>query len=211
MIQPGETVWGVVTWGGINPEIDRFSIYVQGLTNAYLWEDTPGAYKTGSKIGIGRTLVRKTLKLSFWRPGDERDRDERGIRYGVPEEVDYEWAYRYKTRSGEWAYLHKDKADKWVHLHRHDWVWRYKDDEDGKWIYAYKDNDGDWVFWYRDYGDSFWRTTAKDANGRLIYLYQDRDGGWVYVYKDKGTWLKLPGGSVFEKTVPPSKRRFPLS
>ncbi len=112
IIKPGETVWGVVTWDFRDPQaelIDRFSIYVQGLTNAYRWKDlaagAPGAYQPGKLIGTGRTLSRKTLKLNFWRPGDERYENyydhEREIRYGVPAEVsggkrvvDYEWVYR---------------------------------------------------------------------------------------------------------------------
>lgn len=98
LIQPGDTLWGVVTWEGIDPKVDRFSIYIQGLTNAYRWKDKksnePGAYQDGARIGTGRTLSRKTLKLNFWIPGDEYLPDEREIRYGVPGEVDYEWVWR---------------------------------------------------------------------------------------------------------------------
>jgi len=93
-IAVGETVWGVATWESVDPRIDRFSIYVAGLTNAYRWRDEPGAYQTGDPIGKGRRLARKTLKLNFWRPGDEYYQDEKEIRYGIPGEVDYEWVYR---------------------------------------------------------------------------------------------------------------------
>ena len=93
-VKPGETVWGVATWENVDPKVDRFSIYVQGLTNAYRWSDQAGAFKKGSSIGTGRRLSRKTLKLNFWRPGDEYYPDEREIRYGIPGEVDYEWVYR---------------------------------------------------------------------------------------------------------------------
>jgi hypothetical protein len=93
-IQPGETVWGIATWEDIDPLIDRFSIYVGGLTNAYKWRDEPGAYKPGDPIGTGRRLSRKWLKLNFWRPGDEFYEHEKEIRYGIPGEVDYEWVYR---------------------------------------------------------------------------------------------------------------------
>jgi hypothetical protein len=93
-IKPGEVVWGVVMWEDIDPRIDRFSIYVGGLTNAYRWKDEPGAYKPGDPIGKGRRLARKTLKLNFWRPGDEYNQHEGEIRYGIPGEVDYEWVYR---------------------------------------------------------------------------------------------------------------------
>jgi hypothetical protein len=93
-IKVGETRWGVATWEDLDPRIDRFSIYVRGLTNAYKWKDAKGAYKKGDKIGTGRRLARKTLKLNFWRPGDEFYEREDEIRRGVPGEVDYEWVYQ---------------------------------------------------------------------------------------------------------------------
>lgn len=76
--------WGVVTWTDIDPRTDFFSVYVNGLTNAYRWEDTPQ----------GRKFARKTLQLNFWRPGDEFDPHEKEIRLGAPGEVDYRWVYR---------------------------------------------------------------------------------------------------------------------
>jgi len=100
-IAPGETKWGIVTWEDLDPRIDRFSIYVKGLTNAYRWTDEKGAYTQGAPLGTGRKLYVKTLKLNFWRPGDEYFEHEREIRYGVPdfdaenpEHVYYEWVYR---------------------------------------------------------------------------------------------------------------------
>ncbi len=93
-IKPGETLWGVAMWEDLDPRIDRFSIFVSGLTNAYRWEDKPGAFKAGSSIGTGRRLARKTLQLNFSWPGDEYDRSEDQIRYGIRGEVDYRWVYR---------------------------------------------------------------------------------------------------------------------
>ena len=93
-IKPGETVWGVATWENVDPRIDRFSIYASGLTNAYRWEDPPGAYQPGDTLGKGRKFTRKTLKLNFWRPGDEYYEHEKEFRLGIPGEVDYEWVYR---------------------------------------------------------------------------------------------------------------------
>jgi len=93
-IEVGKTVWGVATWEDVDPRIDRFSVYVKGLTNAYRWTDAAGAFKKGNPIGTGRRLWRKTLKLNFWRPGDEYFEHEREFRYGIPGEVDYEWVYR---------------------------------------------------------------------------------------------------------------------
>jgi hypothetical protein len=88
-LKVGETVWGVVTWEDVDPRIDRFSVYVDGLTNAYEWEDTPG-----DTTGEGRKLSRKSLKLNFWRPGDEFYEHEKEFHYGIPGEPDYEWVYR---------------------------------------------------------------------------------------------------------------------
>ncbi len=108
-LEPGETRWGVVTWQNVDPLTDRFSVYVQGLTNAYKWTDEPGRYKVQRQagqvvsrdpIGTGRRLSRKTLKLNFWRPGDELLEHEKEIRFGIPDQrggpggVDYEWVYR---------------------------------------------------------------------------------------------------------------------
>jgi hypothetical protein len=109
------SVWGVATWVGVDPRTDFFSVYVQGLTNAYRWQDPEGAYKSGDPPGTGRRMSSKTLQLNFWRPGDAINPDEREIRFGVPnrsqlpagktqddvlriyrldERVDYQWVYR---------------------------------------------------------------------------------------------------------------------
>ena len=80
----GRGVWGVATWTDVDPRIDFFSVFVGGLTNAYRWEDTPGAYRPGDFPGKGREFVRKMLQLNFWRPGDELLQSEREFRYGVP-------------------------------------------------------------------------------------------------------------------------------
>ena len=93
-IEVGQTVWGVAMWNHIDPKTDRFIISVKGLTNAYKWVDDPGVYKMGDPVGTGRKLTRKTLRLNFWRPGDEYYEHEGEIRYGFPGEVDYEWVYR---------------------------------------------------------------------------------------------------------------------
>jgi hypothetical protein len=93
-IKVGETFWGIATWEDLDPRIDRFSIYVKGLTNACEWTDQPGAYEKGDPVGTGRQLKTKTLKLNFWRPGDELYEHEEEIRYGIPGELDYEWVYR---------------------------------------------------------------------------------------------------------------------
>ncbi len=78
-----KSVWGVVTWEQIDPRIDYFTVYTQGLTNAFKFQDPPGAFKKGSPPGTGRKFTTKTLQLNFWRPGDTVEEDEEEIRYGV--------------------------------------------------------------------------------------------------------------------------------
>ena len=93
-LKVGETAWGIATWEDLDPKINRFSVLVVGLTNAYRWEDTPGEYKEGDSLGKGRKLLRKTLKVNFWSPGDEFSKDEGEFRLGDPNRVDFEWIYR---------------------------------------------------------------------------------------------------------------------
>ena len=104
-IVEGTTVWGIATWESVDPKIDRFSVYVEGLNNTFRWRDNPAALAGGRKIDVrtifaSKTFSRKTLKLNFWRPGDDEHEHEAEIRYGVPNrygfdgDVDYEWIYR---------------------------------------------------------------------------------------------------------------------
>jgi len=78
------SVWGVATWVDVDPRIDFFSIYVNGLTSAYRWTDPPGAFKAGDPPTTGRQFTRKTLQLNFWRPGDEFNLLEDEIFIGAP-------------------------------------------------------------------------------------------------------------------------------
>ena len=109
------SVWGVATWTNIDPHSDFFSVFIQGLTNAYRWEDKDGGYRAGEPPMTGREFTYKTLQLNFWRPGDSVENREDEIRFGVPnpnqvppskrgddilqryglqERVDYLWVYR---------------------------------------------------------------------------------------------------------------------
>lgn len=78
------SVWGVATWMNLDPKMDFFSIYVQGLTNAYKFEDNPDAFTRGSPPLTGRRIRSKTLQLCFWRPGDAVLESEKEVRYGMP-------------------------------------------------------------------------------------------------------------------------------
>jgi hypothetical protein len=102
------SVWGVAMWEDVDPRIDFFSVFVGNLSNAYRWDDAPSgtqdAFRPGDAPGKGRHFERKTLQLNFWRAGDERQQEEREIRYGVPvgksglydvaDGVAYRWVYR---------------------------------------------------------------------------------------------------------------------
>ena len=87
-IPAGQTSWGVATWVGIDPSMDRFAVFIRGLSNSYLWEGP------AEDAASGRKLVRKVLQLNFWRPGDALYEHESEIRYGIPGDVDYRWLYR---------------------------------------------------------------------------------------------------------------------
>lgn len=92
-IEPGQTVWGIATWTDLDPRIDRFTVYISGLTNALRWEDTDEAFERNAAPMTGRDIFRKTLKLNFYRPGDEFDESEEDFHYGIPGEPDFEWIY----------------------------------------------------------------------------------------------------------------------
>ncbi len=110
-----QSVWGIATWTNVDSRSDFFSVFVQGLTNAYRWQDEPGAMQPDSEPMTGRRFSYKTLQLNFWRAGDATDPTEEEIRFGVPnanevppgksldsvldvyglkERVDYLWVYR---------------------------------------------------------------------------------------------------------------------
>jgi hypothetical protein len=87
-LRVGETVWGVATWQDVDPNNVWFSVYVEGLTNAYRFADDPAkyaAYKKGTGDGQFREIRTKVLKINFWRPGDEFTVKENQVRSGVPQ------------------------------------------------------------------------------------------------------------------------------
>lgn len=102
-------VWGVATWDNVDRRTDFFSVCVQGLTNAYRWEDADVA---DEGVAAGRRFFFKTLKLNFYRPGDSVHQHENEFRFGLPltkdgkqnadllklyqldEPADYTWVYQ---------------------------------------------------------------------------------------------------------------------
>jgi hypothetical protein len=87
-IRVGETRWAVATWQDVDPNNVWFSVYIEGLTNAYKWTDDPAkyaAFRNGTSKVPFREISTKVLKLNFWRPGDEFNVNENQVRAGVPE------------------------------------------------------------------------------------------------------------------------------
>ena len=87
------SVWGFVTWSDIDPTTDYVSIYIKGLSNAYLWQDPAGGYKPGDPAGTGRKFVWKTLQLNFSRPGDEFRQRQAEIQLGIPGKPGWDWVF----------------------------------------------------------------------------------------------------------------------
>ena len=85
-IKSGEDIWGVAMWTDVDPRVNRFSIYVSGLTNIYRWRE--------NIEGADRIKDRKTLKINWWRRGDRFSLSDKEIQYGFPGELDYEWIFR---------------------------------------------------------------------------------------------------------------------
>ncbi|HEY2249932.1 MAG TPA: hypothetical protein VGH74_02685 [Planctomycetaceae bacterium] len=72
---------GVATWVGIDPNVVYFSVYLSGFSNGYKVTAGPN----GEEIVTRRTLVQK-----FWRPGDRFDQHEQEIRL----QDEPKWIYR---------------------------------------------------------------------------------------------------------------------
>ena len=86
-------VWGVATWEDIDPKTVWFSVYVQGLTNAYKIETVTEKDAEGKETKRWQYL-RKTLVLNFWRPGDAHFETDREIRFGQPDKLEHFWEYK---------------------------------------------------------------------------------------------------------------------
>jgi hypothetical protein len=75
---------GLAMWRSVDPEADRFKIFVTGLSNGYRKEAGPD----GTPV-----TQRKTLVLDFWRPGDSLDQNEREVRPN-PKNDQPQWIYK---------------------------------------------------------------------------------------------------------------------
>ena len=71
-LTPGEERWGVAVWEDVDPRIDFFAIYVRGLTNAIRWRPRADATFAADSVPVaGEEHVLESLRLDFWRPGDD--------------------------------------------------------------------------------------------------------------------------------------------
>ena len=77
------SIWGVVTWEDLDRRIDYFSIYIQGLTNAYQFTEAANGFDKNSPPGTGRQFKQKTLQLNFRRAGDAVYEHEEELLYGI--------------------------------------------------------------------------------------------------------------------------------
>jgi len=82
-LAPGEERWGVAAWTDIDPRIDFFSIFVRGLTNAVRWRSDPDvAIASDGRPGVGTEHALESLRLDFWRHGDEVSFEEEEVSVG---------------------------------------------------------------------------------------------------------------------------------
>jgi len=87
-LQPGEERWGVAVWDGVDPRIDLFTIFVKGLTNRFASKvassddlsdsqkqpsDQPEHQGIAQVLTDGDRFALESLRLDFWRPGDDVD------------------------------------------------------------------------------------------------------------------------------------------
>ena len=82
-IPSGGERWGVAVWEDIDPRLDFFSISIRGLTNAIRWREQPGAKFAGNlPPGAEMEHALESLRLDFWRPGDDKDEVEEEMSVG---------------------------------------------------------------------------------------------------------------------------------
>jgi hypothetical protein len=82
--KPGidDAVFGVATFEGVDPNADKFSVYVRGLSDGYQEVPATGDSKPVTKY--------KTLRIDFIRRGDKFDLKDREIQLMDPP---FEWIY----------------------------------------------------------------------------------------------------------------------
>ncbi|OYW20688.1 MAG: hypothetical protein B7Z55_06910 [Planctomycetales bacterium 12-60-4] len=84
-VEPGapdeEGIYGVAMFTGIDPEADRYTLYMTGFSNGVQTTDAPD----GTKV-----VQHRTIEMKYWRPGDRFNQEEREIRL----DSQPRWIYR---------------------------------------------------------------------------------------------------------------------
>jgi hypothetical protein len=82
-IPPGGERWGVATWEDVDSRIDFFTVSIRGLTNAIRWKLEPDASFAPDTVPASKMEhALASLRLDFWRPGDDVDELEDEIHVG---------------------------------------------------------------------------------------------------------------------------------
>lgn len=77
-----DAIFGAAVWDNVDPKADAFKIYVRGLSDGYRMIPAPN--------GGEPQIQYKTLRIDFFRPGDDLALNEREIRLADPA---YDWIY----------------------------------------------------------------------------------------------------------------------
>lgn len=80
-----KVIQGVATWTGIDPEADRYTVYLTGFSNGF--RKVPGP--DGAEV-----VQWKTIRMKYWRPGDKLNQREPEIRLEIDEANMPQWIYR---------------------------------------------------------------------------------------------------------------------
>lgn len=76
---------GVAIWSGIDPAADRYTVYLTGFSNGFRKVAGPD----------GEDVVQwKTIRMKYWRPGDEFGQREPEIRIETDAANQAQWIYR---------------------------------------------------------------------------------------------------------------------
>lgn len=79
---PGQTIWGMAMFRGVDPDADHFRLFMTGFSNGYKLTTLPGSDEP--------LVLRRTVRQEYWRPGDGIDQNEFEFRL----KGDPVWEYR---------------------------------------------------------------------------------------------------------------------
>ena len=81
--EEADWIYGVATWVGVDPNTDYFKLFAEGFSNGY----------KVITVDDESVVLRKTVEVKYWRPGDEFQQRDNEIRRN-PEDPRPEWLYR---------------------------------------------------------------------------------------------------------------------